>query len=75
MKFSEDELVVLRNHNDYPSHTCFSSWEEAAADTTNVMVNAPRALIAVDIVGVAKGILLENVRLAMKSINEKKCDV
>ncbi len=40
----------------YLKNTCFSSLDELLKDNTNVFVNAPRALIAVELKGVWRGL-------------------
>lgn len=40
----------------YLKHTCFDSFKDLIQDKTSVQINAPRALIAVELMGVWRGL-------------------
>ena len=54
-KKTKEELKALFE-SKYLKHTCFDSLEELLKDRTNVRINAPRALIAVELKGVWRGL-------------------
>lgn len=48
---------------NYLKHTCFDSLEDLMSDKTLVQVNAPRALIAVELQGVWRGLNDEKAKI------------
>jgi len=51
---NKEEMIKLFEEK-YLRGTCFETFEELEADKTNMFVNAPRALIAVNLLGVWRG--------------------
>lgn len=45
-------------------HSCFHSFDDLMSDKTPIQTNAPRALIAVELKGVWRGIVALNDKLA-----------
>jgi len=62
-----NETIKKYFEEKYLKNTCFSTLDELLNDKTLVEVNAPRALIAVDLVGIWKGLndkgLISNILL------------
>ena len=44
-------------------HSCFDNLDELLKDRTNVLINAPRAIIAVELKGIWKGINVLNEKM------------
>jgi hypothetical protein len=51
----EDELKKYFEEK-YLKHSCFDTLEELREDTTTIQINAPRALVAVELMGIWKGL-------------------
>jgi hypothetical protein len=54
--FMQKEELKKYFEEKYLKHTCFDTLEELLGDKTLVEINAPRALIAVELCGVWRGL-------------------
>jgi len=53
----DDKELKQWFEENFLKHTCFENWDDLMNDKTSIQVNAPRALIAVELKGAWRGIV------------------